>query len=809
MRSFARVARRGWLGTFGIVCAMALVAPDATADVDVTAAAIARLGSSSVEMLSARTHGDEVRALVELPVGADPVALGVRPLFPGFGVLTGDSARVAGFVLAHPEVRVELSPPLRPKLDLAVPYIAAEHARMEGQGPGGTTLDGTGVYVGIVDTGLDVTHRDFRDADGHTRVAWLLDLSMKPRDGDARDKKYGGRVFDRAQLQALLDAKAYDALPDDPDGHGTHVAGIAASNGGDSKTFIGVAPAADLVIVRATRDESGSIDEVDAVTGTAFVFDMAAADKKPAVVNLSLGSQFGPHDGTSSFERSLAALAKGPGRAVIVAASNEGGSPIHTSLRVSPGTKFEIPIRMDGSDGKGAPYRAAQVFAWINLRDDGDVRIGLKSPSGDQWLESVSKGDGREVTPDGLLVQIINDSDSSVIPHDTHAAIVTFRGALPVGDYKLVLEGNGAIEAWLQGIGDASDGAGAAYFPQGGQIEGTIGVPASSEALIAVGCVGVRTSYKHGPIKEVSVTAVPPGTRCYYSSAGPSATGALRPDVLAPGYFFISALAHTADAKIPLGEFTNDQVADNTHQHAALSGTSMSTPFVTGATALLLQKDPTLTQEDVRAALQAGARRLTDDAAPPALLRDYAKGAGILDVEGALTALARKDTTSPSPRQMQLRLGATYLASDGGEPMNALVLLRDENGRPTNPASDPVLTLEGATRVGAFEHPATGLYRFTMLPKQGAKVASIHLESGGLTVSRDVPIAADRWDARFGLGSGGGCATSTPQKSAVSPAWSALFAALSLTLLRRRRARNHAAAAADRRGTTGTRDRRS
>ena len=796
---------RALFGVAGLVVGSGLVTRGASAQRSVTSWAIARLGSSAAESMAAKQPGDLVQALVELPPGADPVSLGLRPLLPGVAVLFGDSARIAGFVRAHPELLIEVAPPLRPKLDLAIPYIAADRVRLDGAGPGGVDLDGSGVYVGIVDTGLDVTHADFRGPDGKTRVAWLLDFSMKPRAGNARDEKYGARVFERAELQAFLDAKVSDGRPDDPDGHGTHVAGIAAGNGGLDKTYVGVAPRAELVIVRATRDESGSIDESDAIAGTAFVFDMAAADKVPAVVNLSLGSQFGPHDGTSTFERSLAQLAKGPGRAVVVAASNEGGTPIHTSLRVSPGAKFTIPIRMDGADGKGGAYHAAQVFLWLNLRDDGDVKIGISGPDGEKWLEGVAKGEGLEARPNGLLVQVINDSDDGkVIPRDTHGAIVTFRGALPVGDYKLVLEGNGAIEAWLQGVGEASDGVGAAYFPQGGQIEGTIGVPASSEALIAVGCVGVRRSYKKGPLKEFLTSAVPPGTRCYYSSAGPSANGAMRPDVLAPGYFVISALAHKANERIPLGEFTLDQVVDVTHEHAALSGTSMSTPFVTGAVAILLQKDPTLAQEDVRALLQAGARGLADDAVAPLLLRDYSKGAGILDVEGALTALARKGASSPAAKRMQLRLGASYLASDGGQAMHALVLSRDDIGRPADLSPEPQLTLDGATLRGTMEHPATGLYRFAILPRKGATQATIHLSSGSLSLSRDVPVAADRWDARFGLGAGGGCAFATPALGADGAAcfpWPALglaTLALCFTRLRTRRARSRAGAWAGR-----------
>src|SRR5206468_9694096 len=136
-------------------------------------------------------------------------------------------------------------------------------------------------------------------------------------------------------------------IPGDDEGHGTHVAGIAAGNGGPAKKFVGLAPAADLIIVRAA-DAEGNVDENKAITGVQFVFDRAKADGRPAAVNMSLGTQFGAHDGSSHFEQSLVALAQGPGRAISVAASNEGAFPIHTSLRVSKGAHFSIPVTLPG-----------------------------------------------------------------------------------------------------------------------------------------------------------------------------------------------------------------------------------------------------------------------------------------------------------------------------------------------------------------------------------------------------------------------------------------------------------------------------
>ncbi len=744
-----------------------------------------KLGAEGVLAISGQGSGGHVSAMVELPMSIDAASFGLHPITPGIAVLDGDAASIAGFALAHPTWPMEIAPPLTPKLDLGVPFSAAEQGRLtDGTG---RLLDGTGVYVGIVDTGIDVFHEDFRNADKTTRIAWLLDLAQKPDPGSELDKKYGGRVFTRAMIDAILAGGAPTSnTPDDLEGHGTHVAGIAAGNGGELRKYVGMAPKADLVIVRATRAGSYGIQEADAILGAKFVFDMAAADHRPAAVNLSLGSQFGPHDGTSSFEQGLARLAIGKGRAVVVAASNEGATPIHTSVRVSSGTRVELPIRMGGSDGNGHPYVAAGVYIWLNFRDGGEFRVGVDGPGGPTWLPQVARGDALQVNTQGVLAQISNDvSDATIIPRGTHGAVVVLRGALPVGDYRIILEGDGAVEAWIEGTGDAGDGPGTAYFPRGGQVEGTIGIPASSDGVISVGCVGVRQKIVTRLLKTILPDVpVAAGERCFFSSAGPSAAGSLRPDVLAPGYFVVSSLGATAAKQIPNGDFTKDSIVDPTH--ASLSGTSMSTPFGTGAIALMMQKFPELTQEEARFALMAGSRPLTDDNHGGA--RDYAKGAGILDVEGAIAAIERaKD--SPRATSLQLRTGATYLAGDGHEPFTVLAIARAEDGRPADVTSLEVV-VDGAVVRTPLTHLATGLYRVILgPPEKGLSThATVSFAGGGLSASRDITIAADKWDARHTPTAAGGCAWigSSGSGSGSSFAGAGIFSLAALLVARRR-----------------------
>jgi subtilisin family serine protease len=774
----------------------ALLAPGvASAQRRVTGEAVRRLGAPAASLLG--QGAKTTSAIVETPPTIDPSAYGLRPIVPGIAVLHGDAAAIAGFAQAHLDWPMEIAPPLRPKLDLAVPYVRGD---AKGMGTLGAGLDGTGVYVGIVDTGVDPLHPDFVDAAGHSRIAWLLDLSQTPRAGNALDQKYGGRVFDRAAIDAFLasGARATD-VPDDWVGHGTHVAGIAAGNGGANKLYVGVAPAADLIVVCASRSRAGDIQEADAILGTTFVFDMAKQDGRAAVANLSLGSQFGPHDGTSSFERGLEALAKGPGRAVVVAASNEGSLAIHASLRVTKGARFDVPIRLPGKDGKGAAYDTAYLYLYLKNRDAGPLRIGVRGPKDEPWMDPVDPGDAFRVSPSsGIDLLVANQTKGSpTIPEGSNGAFVVAWGKLPAADVTLTLEGDASVEAWLEGGAQSLDASTCPYFVHGGQLEGTVGIPASAAGVLSAGCVEQRPRFKNIDGQLMTIPDVVEGTRCYFSSAGPNAGGALRPDVLAPGYFVVSSLAERAFQAMPLGEFSIEMVVDR--RHAVLAGTSMSTPFVAGAAALLFQRAPTLDQETLRALLQAGARPMSDDALAPTddvptwQRRDYARGAGILDVGGALTALDR-GASPPAATQLQLRFAASFLATDR-TPVEAIAIARDAQGAPADAANGLAVSLIGAELVGKVEHPAVGLYRFVIdaPPDAGGTIATVALDGGGgAKVTRTLTIAADRWDAHYGL-TVGGCSASPRRVDARTSAFASALALL--TALRRRSRRRSRAAA--------------
>jgi len=240
---------------------------------------------------------------------------------------------------------------------------------------------GKGVIVGIVDTGIDWCHPDFVDpSTGRSRILYLWDQTMSPIYGEHSPLGFYGVEYGNADINAALGMCNHSLVRSvDTDGHGTHVAGIAAGNGTASGgLYRGMAPEADIIVVKSDGSDPKLIDGVD------YVFQKAAALGKPAVVNLSWGGHLDPHDGTSFLDTVLDYLS-GSGRILVASAGNEGGDNIHAQLTGGAGditlaTNYaDVPIDVwhDGRDGyqvkTDAPSEAgATIPAWHYLESGND-----------------------------------------------------------------------------------------------------------------------------------------------------------------------------------------------------------------------------------------------------------------------------------------------------------------------------------------------------------------------------------------------------------------------------------------------------
>jgi subtilisin family serine protease len=773
--------------------------------------------ASPLPALFARGTGGKVPLIVRNPSGAvqEPGLASVGDYWVG----QLEPGRFLELSQAHPDWSFDWAPPRHALLDRIEGWVHADSVRKS------TQTSGQGVVVGIVDTGIELTHGDFRNTDGSTRVAWLLDVSRSAA-GKQRtlETSYGCNVrpgcavFSAADLDALVANNTVGDEPSDPFGHGTHVASLAAGNGLSSKParYIGVAPEATYVVARVAQGD-GSIFDADVLRAVKFVFDRAEDLGMPAVVNLSLGSDFGAHDGSSALEQGLSSMvgAAFPGRAIVVAAGNSAGlyggelstkypGPfgIHTEVHVPRDSVSRVPLLTPAVTGDTVNGTA---YVWIGFREGDEVSVAIEDKGGTR-IKAVRVGQSGSYKGDGFELDVSNGTTSSSTTSSAspgrYGALVGIDGTWPAdSNFTIVLEGHGTAQLWVQGEGDLNpETALGALFPRA-EKEGTINVPAAAPALIAVGATLNRTNWVDVEGNAVdlpnlgSIDNTPLDTIAYFSAAGPNALGMLKPDIVAPGVFVAGAMARSVDPRnVPGGIFSSQGrcpaeddcfVVDETH--AITSGTSMSSPIVAGAIALLFERDPTLTQDAVRAILQAGARTLQGIVIDPRQI-----GPGALDLEGALAVATAGD--SPALRtpsdQSWLTLSASFAHPDPNWPVTGYLDLRDDSGKLAD-GFDPsrlhlvthtALVQEDLTRV------APGFFRFTVTAPADSGGQTLGLQvffDEQLLAAKDLPIAVDRWVATDGVSARGGCAMlgSTP---APSPAvFSALFAALAV--LRRRR----------------------
>ena len=234
------------------------------------------------------------------------------------------------------------------------------------------TQTGRGVVVGIIDTGIDFRHLDFTvpgSGGRQTRIKAMLDMTEYGTQSPDPGWNYLlpgqsaviGHLYTEADINAALqNPKPADQNSDivkerDKYGHGTHVAGTAAGNGLASPTtgtYAGMAPEADLIIVKASRqnNDEADFDTTDIINALEFVKQKASELGEPFVINLSLGGQVGPHDGTTPDERAIDSLVSGgAGRVVCVAAGNDGDSSIHARGTVPAGGSHTLDYNVNGT----------------------------------------------------------------------------------------------------------------------------------------------------------------------------------------------------------------------------------------------------------------------------------------------------------------------------------------------------------------------------------------------------------------------------------------------------------------------------
>ncbi len=715
-----------------------------------------------------RMRGARAAVSVRVAGGAAALAkIGVRARGVGdlaFAELAPDEvAKVA----ALPSVRaIEPARRLYPSLDRSVAATGAPAARAD------FGLDGRGAVVGIVDTGCDFRHADLRAADGTTRIAALLDVAHE-RDGRHADlPDYGGAVWLRDEIDAQLAADAAGTTPAAPvlardvDGHGTHVAGIAASGGlATGGTFpagryAGMAPAATLVCAAAAKD-GHSFDEVDVLAGVRFAFDRARDLGMPAVVNLSLSGEGGPHDGTTNLEQAIDALVgDGAGRAVVVAAGNGGARDFHAGGWALDG-HLELPVLLD----KGVPAAATiQVDLWFS---DPPPTVTVVAPDGTTWGPVAAGGQLAASAIADAGVVSVDDASGGVDPmNGRYEAFIEVMGnhdhAPAAGTWRILLDGKSSRwDAWMEG---ALAGAGTPRFTDWLDSDERGQLPAFARSAISVGSFVTKGDWTTFTGEQVARGTVA-GRASAFSGTGPAADGRFFPDVIAPGDFVASALSRDAPPSSPSTVFyvagdpgylwADDGV------HALLRGTSQAAPHVAGAVALLYQLDPSLTPGRLRELLRTSA---AVGAGTPGW--SPREGFGRLDVAAAARLLERMPAGAVDPAASTVGVSRDALPPWNG-PVVVTVVPRDASGAPLGPGHavtvDARDTASGAPAAfaGAVTDAGEGRYERVLLAR-GARGDGLLVTAAAdgvpLAEQPTVWLVLDRSEIGAPFAARGGCA---------------------------------------------------
>lgn len=495
---------------------------------------------------------------------------------------------------------------------------------------------GKGVIAGIVDQGLDPNHVNFRNADGSSRINQLTYIYTTSSNSDGYD-------IDMYTPENIAKFKTdnYDTF------HGAHTLGIMAGGYRDTMTvakgtsalsakvetdynpFYGSAYEADIAA------SCGELNDMFIALGVEGVLDYAYNTKKPAVINLSLGSNVGPHDGSEVMSQYLNLAGK---EAIIcVAAGNEGELPIALNQTLTKEDtivkSFIKPTYSEVPTTQGTYYnlRYDQLYIYSDDATEFTVKLVVYNKSrgtvtfqhaittnmngGAVYYASPGYAQEGDLTNtnfsrafDGYvgLGSMIDENNGRYYVLIDYF-VTDNQSTNANGNYLLgfIVEGKDGqrVDCYCSGLYSSMDG----YNQDGwdnGSTNGSISDMACANNILVVGSYNTRNAWVSLDGKAYNYPGqYTPGYISSFSSYGTLIDGRNLPHICAPGATTISSTnSYYIDSyKVPMnalqGQLTEKNRKNYWHQQV---GTSMATPAVAGAIALWLEADPTLTIDEVK-----------------------------------------------------------------------------------------------------------------------------------------------------------------------------------------------------------------
>ena len=659
--------------------------------------------------------------------------------------------------------QLQLSRELRPKLNNARQSAGVDNIHA------GTDLTqaytGKGVVTGIVDSGVDPNHINFMGSDGKSRIQQLTYVRANATSTGQLTTTYTNKEGDINNL-------SYFTSDSNESYHGAHTMGIMAGgyrgeltyaelqDSHNSPTFTGPNPFYGVAYESDIVASCGTLGDGYIAYGVEYILDWASEHNKPAVINLSLGSNDGGHDGKDMLNQYLTLAGK---EAIIcVSAGNEGDMPVaitktfeecDTTLQT-----FVYPWVYGNDAYKGTTYykvnygaiyiysedtTALDVQAVIFNRSRGRVAQRFTVPPLSS-MYYVSSSDYQESTDDVISKQLGNYFKGSLglgsgydeysgryyALLDVYLQPNTDTGALNTADDQYVL---GIIVTGKAGkrVDVYSDALASTFTSYGidgwtdGSCNGSISSMACGDNVVVVGSYNTRDSWGClDGIERGYDDYYTPGTLSEFSSYGTLIDGRNLPHVCAPGASIISSsnIYYLNNSETDPGTLQakySGTKRDSYWETAA--GTSMSSPFVAGSIALWLEADPTLTYADVVDIIEKTATRDDEVVNTKADPVQWGAGkfnayAGLKEVINRAAGVANITVDNPNRLMVQDLGNNIFNVFVGGEALNISVY--NVNGALVKSVrtadSDYDLDLSGLSRgvyvIGVNNRPGTRVF---------------------------------------------------------------------------------------------------
>lgn len=418
-------------------------------------------------------------------------------------------------------------------------------------------LMGSGIMIGILDTGIDYRNPIFQNIDGSTRIAGIWDQTIQ--DGTMpEDLDYGSEYTEEMINEALRSENPLEIVPSmDTEGHGTFIASVAAGNADLDNRFIGAAPESTLAVVKlktaksylkdfyAIRQDAVCFQENDIMLALKYINGLARKRNMPLVLCIALGTNLGGHNGTSLLSALLDAYASTLNRSVVISSGNGAVQRRHFShefLNMNDVAEAEIRVE-EGVNG-------FVVELWTTVPNI--MTVAFTSPSGER-TGYISFKQGYEYREEFLFDQTDVEVEYRLLLENNDSQLIFMRFRNPSqGIWRISIKpvriSDGRFHLWLSVPGFVT---GDVYFLQANP-DTTLAEPGSS-------LVAMTVAFYNGIDNSVDIN----------SGRGYTRDGRIKPDYAVPGVMVSGAGLN--------------------NEFVVRSGSSVAAGIAAGAAALLME----------------------------------------------------------------------------------------------------------------------------------------------------------------------------------------------------------------------------